>query len=134
MKRCLTGKRPAAAAAIDMAPLIDMVFLLLVFYIVSASFTRDNAVSINRPHSQNTHAAPETCLSLALTKNGAVYIDGRRAGRDRRAALTRALRGQGNKRVLIHADRAVPTGILLAVMDDCRAAGAESVDVAAVKK
>jgi len=134
MKRCLTARKSVSPAVIDMAPLIDMVFLLLVFYIVSASFTQDNAVNIQRPQSRNATAVAEPHLAVAISKNGTVYVAGRPAANDRRAEIARGLRNCANPRVLIYADRAVPTGTLLAVMDDCHAAGAEKVDVAAVKK
>lgn len=133
MKPCLTGKQKPAPAAVEMAPLIDMVFLLLIFYIVSASFSRGEAVPLERPQSRYAAAADPAAVTVALAKNGAVFVDGAPASGDCRAAVARALTASGVRRVVLCADRAVSAGLLLATADVCRAAGAEKVDLAAVK-
>lgn len=134
MKRCLTAaSRPPRLAAIDMAPLIDMVFLLLVFYVVTASFDPGAAVPVRRPESAQAAPVAGPRLAVALTRDGAAFVDGRPARADLREAVARALRARGTRRVLLYADRAAPTGALLRTMDACRAAGAEDVEVAAVK-
>lgn len=134
MRRCLSGKRARGAATIEMAPLIDMVFLLLIFYIVSASFVQESAVGINRPESGAASPTREPYLAMALTKSGAVHVGGRVVAPDDREAVARCLREMGARRALVQADREVPTALLLRVMDTCREAGAEAVDVAAVAK
>jgi biopolymer transport protein ExbD len=134
MKRCLSLRRKHGTASIEMAPLIDMVFLLLIFYIVSASFVQESSVRISRPESSNAAISNEPYLVVAVTKAGTVHAGGHVVAADDGRAVSRCLSENGAKRVLIQADRAVPTELLLRVMDTCKQAGAETVDVAAIAR
>lgn len=131
----LTGRRhKGKATTIEMAPLIDMVFILLIFYIVSTSFVQDAGVVVNRPRSESARPVTTRYLPVAIAKSGSVHVGGRTIPPDDESSVRRALRGAGVARVVIQADREVPTGLLLRVLDTCRSAGAESVDVAAIKE
>jgi len=131
----LTGRRRRGAeAAIEMAPLIDMVFILLIFYIVSTSFVQDAGVVVNRPQSRSAEPLTTRYLPVAITKVGTVHVAGRTIAPDEEGPIAGALKELGAKRVVIQADREVPTGLLLRVLDTCKAAGAETVDVAALAR
>ena len=116
-----------------MAPLVDMVFLLLIFFVVTTSFVRESGVTVERPQSRDAAAVNGTYLTVAITKEGAVYSGGRPIGADDAAAIGQALAESATRSVVIQADREAPTGLLLRVMDACRAAGADPVSVSAVK-
>ncbi|MGB2822936.1 MAG: biopolymer transporter ExbD [Phycisphaerae bacterium] len=131
----LTGRRhKGTGAAIEMAPLIDMVFILLIFYIVSTSFVQDAGVVINRPESRSAQPVTTRYLPVAITKTGTVHVAGRIIAPDETAPIEAALKDMNARRVVIQADREVPTSLLLRVLDTCKAAGAETVDVAAIAK
>ncbi len=131
----LTGRRKGGrAAAIEMAPLIDMVFILLIFYIVSTSFLQETGVNVDRPESDAAARISGQFLPVAITKSGTVHVAGRTISSGDRGAVAEALRQQSASRVVLQADRDVPTGLLLEVMDTCRSAGADRVDLAAVRK
>jgi len=131
----LTTRRPAGTGAtIEMAPLIDMVFILLIFYIVSTSFVQDAGVVVNRPESRSAEPVTTRYLPVAITKTGAVYVAGRAIAPDEAGPIETALKDISATRVVIQADREVPTGLLLRVLDTCKAAGAETVDVAAIAR
>ncbi len=134
MKRgVLTGRRGAGSGAtIEMAPLIDMVFILLIFYIVSTSFVQDAGVAVDRPQSSSAVPVRTQYLPVAITKVGTVHVAGRTVSPDDRGIVGEALRAAGADRVVLQADRDVPTHLLLRVLDTCKAAGAASVDVAAI--
>ena len=124
-------------AQVDMAPLIDMVFLLLIFYIVTSTFLQETGVEINRPEAESATALSAPFVLLAISADGDVYLAGARiaAVTERaaiRTAVAAALREQDTVAAVVQADRTVPTGDLLRILDDCEAAGASSVDVAAV--
>jgi biopolymer transport protein ExbD len=130
----LTGKRHRTrGAVIEMAPLIDMVFILLIFYIVSTSFVQDSGVVVDRPRSDFATPVASRYLPVAITKAGTVHVQGHSIAADDRAAIRHALEEAGVQRVVIEADRAVPTGLLLEVLDSSKAAGAVVVDVAAIR-
>jgi biopolymer transport protein ExbD len=116
-----------------MAPLIDMVFILLIFYIVSTSFVQDAGVAVNRPTSAAAQPLVRRYLPVALTKSGWVHVAGRTISPEDNEAVRKAMFEANVQRVVIQADREVPTGLLLRVLDTCKAAGAETVDVAAIK-
>jgi len=131
----LTNRRTGrGGTTIEMAPLIDMVFILLIFYIVSTSFVQDAGVVVDRPRSSSAEPVRTRYLPVAITKAGTVHVAGRIMAPHERSAVESALKGMNVKRVVIQADREVPTGLLLRVLDTCRAAGAEKVDVAAIPK
>ena len=129
----LTARRRwGPGATIEMAPLIDMVFILLIFYIVSTSFVQDAGVVVNRPQSSSARPIAGKYLPVAITKTGAVHVAGRTIQPDDDGAIQSALKELNARRVVIQADREVPTWLLLRVLDTCKAAGAETVDVAAL--
>ena len=127
-----TRRRTAPGAVIEMAPLIDMVFILLIFYIASTSFVQDAGVVVNRPTSRSAEPVTGRYLPVAITKLGTVHVAGRAIGLDEAEPIQRALEDIGARRVVIQADREVPTWLLLRVLDTCKAAGAQTVDVAAL--
>ena len=131
----LTGRRRRGpGATIEMAPLIDMVFILLIFYIVSTSFVQDAGVAVSRPSSRSAQPVTTRYLPVAITKLGTVHVAGRTIGPDDHGPIAEALSGLNARRVLLQADREVPTALLLRVLDTCKAAGAETVDVAAIAR
>lgn len=121
-------------ARIDIAPLIDVVFLLLIFYVVAATFTQPTAVPIERPGSQQQAPLPQRPLLITLAADGSAWLGTQAWQRDDIAAVRSALASRDAARVVIHADGSVPTDTLVAVIDSCRAAGASGVDLAAERE
>ncbi len=124
-----------AAVDLNVIPLIDVVFFLLVFYVISTSFAPETAVAVERPRSERALAATEAFVPVAVVKSGAILLGTQVIDL---AALpsevaTALLRGE-TARVVVVADREVPTGLLLQVMDACTAGGATDVDVAATRE
>ena len=117
-----------------MAPLIDMVFILLIFYIVSTSFVQDAGVVVDRPESVSAEPVTSRYLPVAITKQGTVHVTGRTVSPGDPAPIRAALKDMAVNRVVIQADREAPTGLLLNVMDTCKAAGATKIEVAALAK
>jgi len=131
----LTGAgRRKQHATVEMAPLIDMVFILLIFYIVSTSFIQDAGVTVNRPGSRWAQPITARHLPVAITKAGTVHVAGRAISPDETSAIEKALRDQSLQNIVIQADRDVPTFLLLRVMDTCKAAGADTVSIAAIQQ
>ncbi len=129
----LTGRRYSSkGATIEMAPLIDMVFILLIFYIVSTSFVQDSGVVVNRPQSASAEQITARYLPVAITKAGTVHVAGRTINPGDASSIEAAMKDLDARRVVIQADRDVPTHLLLKVLDTCKAAGAKDVSVAAI--
>ncbi len=120
------------AVELNVIPLIDVVFFLLVFYVISTSFTPETAVPVERPRSTQAATSDVPTVQVVITATGEVILGTRRVSdQDLPAAVAAELRRLGATRVVLVADRQVTTGALLAVMDACTAGGAASVDVAA---
>lgn len=118
---------------INMAPLIDMIFILLIFFLVTASFVRESGVTVRRPEAASASAGDAVGLMIGVTPSGEVFIDSRPVElRNLRAVVTLFLMENPGGGVLIEADRECSTGRLVTVLDQCRLAGAENVAVSAV--
>lgn len=124
------GKR--AQADLNMAPLIDMVFILLIFFLVTTSFVKETGVEVNRPSAATAVSQNKTNILLAITPQNRIYMDHREIDiRAVRANVERALAENPDGSVVVVADRDSNTGIAIQVMDGCRQAGARNVALAA---
>lgn len=124
-------ERKDTVQSIDISPLIDMVFILLIFFMVSTTFVKDMKLDLNRPSAQSQTTASTKSIRLYIDNQGDVYLDGEPVQvwviqsrvRDLIATST-------NKSVLVVTDEGVPSGRLVEVVDQARLAGAEDVGVA----
>ncbi|MBB5016183.1 ExbD/TolR family protein [Rehaibacterium terrae] len=123
----------ASEAAVDLTPMIDMTFILLIFFMVSTTFVKDMKLDINRPGAQTQVVASTKAVRIYIDRQGETFLDGEPVrvwaiqGRVRDL-----LRGMTQKSVLVVADDQVPSGRLVEVVDQARLAGAEDVGVATV--
>ncbi|MET0065160.1 MAG: biopolymer transporter ExbD [Candidatus Thiodiazotropha sp.] len=118
--------------AINLTPLIDMVFILLIFFMVTSSFVKETGVDVDRPSAATAQVKPQTAILIAVTQQGEVWIDRRRIdARAVRANVERLHAENPEGAVVITADREAPTGVVIRVLDQARLAGVESVAIAA---
>jgi len=122
--------RQPVIADINLSPLIDMVFILLIFFVVTAVFVKESAIEVERPAAR--HAASPENRSLLLTVDGAgqLYFEDIVVTLDGIGLIMRRLNSDGLRPVLIVADRRVTADRLVAVIDAVRAAGTESISIA----
>ncbi|QGY41737.1 biopolymer transporter ExbD [Pseudodesulfovibrio cashew] len=117
---------------INLAPMVDMIFILLIFFIVTASFAKESGVEVQRPVARTAEQAEDSAMIIGVAADGAVSIEGQRV--DIRALgprLERFVAGQPAGAAIVVADRDCPTGITVRVLDACRLAGVRSVSVGA---
>ena len=121
-------------ASIDMTPMLDVVFIMLIFFIVSSTFVRDQGVDINRPSAATAQSQKTQGLIIAIDAQGQSWIAGKAIAVNRlKEYLAFKLTQQRVSSVLIKADSATSTGSLIAVLDLVRSLGVESVAVATVQ-
>ena len=121
-------------AAINLTPLIDMVFILLVFFAVNSTFVKFPGVDINRPAAETAVADPTTNVLVAVTETGDIWVDKQRVDvRRLRSVIERELIENPNAAVVILSDKNSRTGIVIEVVDQARLAGAAKVAVAAAE-
>jgi biopolymer transport protein ExbD len=122
-------------AEIQMTPLIDMVFILLMFFIVTASFVSETGLDIQRPQASSSQALPPETIPVTLDAAGQITIDGRKASLfSIRAFLERRLRSRPGLAVVMVADKAVSIDRVVRVMDEVRAAGIDRIALATARK
>ncbi len=120
---------------INMAPLIDMVFLLLIFFAVTTSFVKEAGIDVQRASAATAEVKERGSILIGVTPDGDVFIDGKRVDiRSVRALVERALAEEPGSGVVVVADKRSMTGAVVKVMDQCRLAGAKDVSLAAQRE
>lgn len=120
---------------IDMSPLIDMVFILLIFFVVSTTFTKDMKIDIDRPGAASAAPASTKSMRIFLEANGNITIDGNRVRPWMvQSRVKEFLDESGEGSILVVTDRAVAADKLIEVVDQARLAGAIQIGVATEKE
>lgn len=119
-------------SAIDMTPMLDVVFIMLIFFIVTASFVKEAGIEVNRPDAQTATKQDRANILIAIDENGAIWINRRKVEVDQvRANIERLHAENPQGSVVIQADEDANVKRLVAVMDASRQAGVYNVSIAA---
>lgn len=117
---------------LNIAPLIDMVFILLIFFLVTTSFVKETGVDINRPAASTAVNKDKATILIGITKDNQIFMDKREIDiRAVRANIERALAENPEGGIVVVADKESSTGIAIQVIDSCKVAGATNVSLAA---
>ena len=117
-------------AEINMTPMLDVVFIMLIFFIVTTSFVRETGVEVNRPLAESSEKLPQNAILVAITDNNQIWIDRHRTdSRAVRRNIERLLAENPDSTVIIQADEQAPTGTLITVLDQTKLAGAKNIAV-----
>ncbi|TVR51607.1 MAG: biopolymer transporter ExbD [Puniceicoccaceae bacterium] len=119
-------------AAIDITPMLDIVFIMLIFFIVTASFVKEAGIDVNRPDAATAERKERGNILIAISDNDEIFIDKQRIDiRAVRANVERMRAENPEGSVVIIADRNSRNGIFVEVMDQARLAGATDISIAA---
>jgi biopolymer transport protein ExbD len=133
----MTARRHLAAqddTELDMTPMLDIVFIMLIFFIVTTSFVKESGVTVNTPQAQTASRQENANIFIAITAAGEVWIDRRPVDpRSVRAIVARLHADNPEGSVIIQADAEAATHMLVEVMDQVRLAGVEGIAIAADK-
>ena len=128
-------RRARKKPELNIAPLVDMVFLLLIFFLVSTTFSRETGVNVSKPKAQTAQSLSRESILVAVTRDGTIHINNRKVDLE---TLHRIIKETLNERpgssVIIIADKSSLTGRTIEVMDECKLAGAEKISLAALKE
>ncbi len=130
----ITASRRANRSTVElnMAPLIDMVFILLIFFLVTTSFVKETGIEVSRPTAATAVTHEKATILIGIDEQNHIYIENREVDvRAVRANVERALAENPEGSVVVVADKASATGTAIQVMDGCRMAGAHNVSLAA---
>lgn len=118
-------------ALINITSLIDVVFLLLLFFVVTSTFLERPGLDLTLPAASPTEVARRDEVTVELDADGATWLDGARLEPvDLEAGIEQALATAGTERVVLEADERVPHGRVVEAMDAARRAGATGLVVA----
>lgn len=121
-------------ASIDLTPMIDVTFIMLIFFIVTATFVKETGIEVNRPQAQTAVIQEKANILVAIDANNRIWINRRQIDPDSvRANIERLHAENPQGSVVIQADKASKTNTLIHVMDAARQAGINNVAIAAQK-
>ena len=128
-------RKEQSVDSIDVSPLIDMVFILLIFFMVTTTFTKDMKLDLNRPSAASATLLNEKVIRVYIDDNRDVYIDNQPIKIWAiQSKLREMLRSSINKAVLVVTDGHIPVESLIDVIDECKLSGAKDVAVSTTKE
>jgi biopolymer transport protein ExbD len=128
-------RRKEIKADMDISPLIDCVFILLIFFMVSTTFVKDLKIDLDRPSASSAKRASTKAIRVHVDRSGGIYFEGVPVKPWMLQTRVRdLLKSSPSRPVLIVTDRKVPADRLIEVVDQCRLAGAKDVGVATEKE
>ncbi|MFA5233617.1 MAG: biopolymer transporter ExbD [Sulfurimonas sp.] len=117
---------------IDMTPMLDIVFIMLIFFIVTTSFVRESGIEVNKPQAATAKVDKRANIIISINKQGEIWIDKRPIDiRALRATIEKLHADTPEGSVVIAADTKAYTGILVSVMDQVKLAGIEKISIGA---
>ena len=124
--------REEEEAEINITPMLDVVFIMLIFFIVTASFVKESGIDVNRPDAATATVKERGNILVAITDTNQIWIDRRQVDpRSVRANIERLHAENPQGAVVIQADKNSKNGLLVQVMDAARQAGVFNVSIAA---
>lgn len=125
------SKNTEGDSEIDMTPMLDIVFIMLIFFIVTASFLKEAGIEVNRPDASTAVKADKANIMIAIGSNDDVWMEKRRVDpRAVRANVERLRAENPEGSVVIQADVEAKAGVVLGVVDSVRQAGVQDYVVA----
>ena len=125
-------KRIREESNLDLTPMLDIVFIMLIFFIVKTSFIKESGIEVNRPNAETAERDQKGNILVAISENNEIFIDRRKV--DLRAIRPNIIRLKAENpegSVIIQADKASQTGLLVEAMDQIRLAGVQEISIAA---
>lgn len=119
---------------LDITPMLDIVFIMLIFFIVTTSFVKESGISVNSPSASSAVQQDKASIFVAINNEGGVWIDKRQVDvATVRAIIARLHTNNPEGAVVIQADKKVSADQLMNVMDQVRLAGVNNIALAAQK-
>ena len=118
-------------AEIDMTPMLDIVFIMLIFFIVTTVFVKEAGIEVNKPNGSLAVMPKNANIFIAITEDGKVWIDKRPVETELvRSNLERLMAEQPSDVIIIQADKEAEHGLVIEVMDQIKAAGIDRISIA----
>jgi biopolymer transport protein ExbD len=133
MSRFRTFSDAEEESGIDISPLIDCVFILLIFFIVTTTFVEESGIEVDKPQAASSVQLEKNSILIAVTPEGQVVYGGRDIGIAGVQPLVKRVLIKEEVPVIVQADEGVPAGLFVRVIDEAKLGGATKVSVATQK-
>jgi biopolymer transport protein ExbD len=131
----LHTREQGGSAALNLTPLIDMVFILLIFFAVNSTFVKLPGIDVDQPSARTTVVQKASTILIAVTDTGEVWIDKKKVDVRRvRGVVERMFIDSPDAAVVVLSDQESRTGTVVEVIDQARLAGASRVAIAATQE
>jgi biopolymer transport protein ExbD len=118
---------------INLTPMLDVVFIMLIFFIVTASFIKEAGIDVNRPDAPSADSQDDAAILIAISANDEIWIDRRETDPNAVRGMIERLHAENPKgSIVIQADEESTHEVLVIVMEAAKAAGVTNVAIAAL--
>ncbi len=119
-------------AEIDMTPMLDVVFIMLIFFIVTTSFVKESGVTVNKPYAPTAIKKKNASIFVAIKEDGTIWVSKKEVDVKNLRGLIEDIKLENpDGQVVIQSDKRAKNGILLKTIDAIKSAGVKDVSVAA---
>ncbi|MGB3751002.1 MAG: biopolymer transporter ExbD [Arcobacteraceae bacterium] len=133
MKR-FRNRKTKEETEINLTPMLDVVFIMLIFFIVTTSFVKEAGVQVNRPSATTAEQKGKANIIVAIRSNDEIWIDKRIVDlRAVRANIEKLKSLNSQNSIVIQSDKEAKTDTLIKVMDQIRLAGIHEISISALK-
>jgi biopolymer transport protein ExbD len=124
-------RRAQNATEVNIAPLIDMVFILLIFFLVTTTFVRDIGLKVDKPQASSASSLEKEALRIGISATGTIFVEGRKLGLDQlRDRVRQFVLKEKSGSVIVIPDEKLMAGRLVAVLDAAKLGGARNLAIA----
>ena len=117
-------------AKVDMTPMLYIVFIMLIFFIVTTSFVKEKGLLINRPEDSQNNRSKSKNISISIDEQGLIVMNGRRVDIERVTANIQSFLAENNTdTAVVQADKETPHGTVVEVLDQVKVAGIDKLSV-----
>ncbi|MBR2095603.1 MAG: biopolymer transporter ExbD [Fibrobacter sp.] len=128
-------KRSRSGNGIDVSPMLDMVFILLIFFIVTSTFTRETGVDVTKPKASTAKELAKESILIGVTRQGTIHINETQVNLSTLQTVLRQMMAEAPDRpVIIVSDRDAPNGVVVDILDECNLAKVRKVSISANKE
>ena len=125
-------KRTRRESFIDISPMMDMVFILLIFFIVTSTFTRETGIDVTKPKASSAKELAKESILIGITRQGTVHINETQVNLSSLQTILKQMMAESPDRpVIIVSDRDAPSGAIVDVLDECNLAKVRKVSISA---
>lgn len=125
-------KRTRRESFIDISPMMDMVFILLIFFIVTSTFTRETGIDVTKPKASSAKELSKESILIGITRQGTVHINETQVNLSSLQTILKQMMAESPDRpVIIVSDRDAPSGAIVDVLDECNIAKVRKVSISA---